>query len=103
MESAATAAMESAANGVAGKATTGESASNCARSAVATTVGANITGATVAVTGTSVVAAAIAVNPAIAITVSIATTEPGAGTDKEAAAKPGRPIVSVGRAGVRIV
>jgi hypothetical protein len=78
----------------------------------AATIAATDPGASITITGTSIstaiaiaaaitVAAAIAINAAIAV--AITATEPRTGSDKEAAIKPRRAVVSVRGAGVRIV
>jgi hypothetical protein len=101
---AATTAVEAAAAYIAVDATTGESTSSRATT-VATAVrhwASAIAGTSISITRPSVavtVATTIAVNPAISI--AITTTEPRAGADEEAAAKPRRAIISVRRAGIR--
>jgi hypothetical protein len=69
---------------------------------VATTI--TVTRSSIAITGTSVtiaVAAAIAVHAAVS-TISVAAI-PGAGAEKDAAVKPRRSVVPVGRASVGII
>src|ERR1700761_6953378 len=46
--------------------------------------------------------ATVSIAPATAVTI-VAATVPGAGTNKDAAAKPRRSVVSVRRAGIRVV
>jgi hypothetical protein len=85
--------------------TAGETASGRARSAIATTIWywtTNITGTAVTITRVSVVAAAIAIHAVVAVSVTV-TVVPGSRADKDAAGKPRRAIVSVRRAGIRIV
>jgi hypothetical protein len=103
VESATTAAMEASTADVAVDPAACESASNCARSAVAATItvarpSVTVTGTCIAITGSSVVPAAIAIHTAVAI--SITAPEPRAGTDKDSAAKPRRTVVSVRSASV---
>jgi hypothetical protein len=81
----------------------GKAAPSGASSAIASAIrywATNITGMTVPITRVSIVAAAIAIHAAVAVSVTVV---PGTGTDKDAAGKPRRTIVSVGRAGIRIV
>jgi hypothetical protein len=92
MEPTSTATMEAAAADVAVVATTGKAAS--------------VAATTITVTGPSVVSATVAVPAAVAVEAAIAvsiTTIPGACTDKETAGKPRRAVVSVRRAGIRII
>jgi hypothetical protein len=98
--------MESAATDVTVNSSTGEAASNRAAAISATvrySVSITVTGTSIPITrvsinGSSIVPAVVA----IVATVAVAMV-PGAGTDKDAAAKPRRAIVPIRRAGVGIV
>lgn len=66
-------------------------------------VSAPVAVATVAVVAASVKAIAIVEAAAIEATSVVAAAEPGTGADEDAAGEVVRPVVAVGRAGVRIV
>jgi hypothetical protein len=88
---------------VAVDAAAGEAASNRAGAVITAAIwhwATHITRMSVAVTWMSVVAAAIAIHAVVAVSV---TAVPGAGANEDAAGKPRRTIVSVGRAGIGIV
>jgi hypothetical protein len=95
--------MEATAAHVAVDASAGKAASSGASSAIAAAIrywATNITGMAVPITRVSIVAAAIAIHAVVAVPVTVV---PGAGANEDAAGKPRRTIVSVGRAGIGIV
>jgi hypothetical protein len=94
-------AMEASAAHVAVEAATCEAASNRTAAITATvrySVSITVTGSSIPIASVSIIPAAVA----IVATVAVATV-PGAGPDEDAAAKPRRTIVPIGRAGVGIV
>jgi hypothetical protein len=92
-----TAAVESAA-----AATTAVSSTTNRATTVATTISATVAASiSTAVAATIAVAAPVSIDSAVAV--AIAATEPRASSDEEAAIEPGRSVVPIRSAGVRIV